>query len=220
MTSEKAEPPRLTRKQRQEHTRKCLLESAGRVFARRGLTQASVDEVAADAGFTKGAVYANFGSKEELFLEMLDVRFARRLADMERAMSTGEPPEVQARAAGRDFIDFLSSDPDWRRLFIEAALHASRDAAFRVRLQEHYAAMRSRMADLLRARSEAGGFDPGVPFDQLATMIFAMANGVAFERLVDPESVPDDLFSGMLELFTLGAARTGTAATVIRMTND
>jgi AcrR family transcriptional regulator len=198
--------PRLTRKQRQEHTRRCLLESAGRVFARRGLAQASVDEVAADAGFTKGAVYANFGSKDELFLEMLDARFARRLADMDRALSTDEPPEVQARVAGRDFVDFLGSDPDWRRLFIEAALHASRDAGFRVKLQEHYAAMRTRMAELLRARSAAGGFDPGVPFEDLATMIFAMANGIGFEQFVEPEAVPDDLFSTMLELFTLGAA--------------
>jgi AcrR family transcriptional regulator len=205
VTSE-AEPRRLTRKQRQEHTRRCLLESAGRVFARRGLTQASVDEVAADAGFTKGAVYANFGSKDELFLEMLDLRFARRLADMERAMSTDEPPEVQARTAGRDFVEFLSSDPDWQALFVEAALHASRDEAFRAKLHQHYAAMRSHMADLLRARSEAGGFDPGVPFDQLATMIFAMANGVGFEQLVEPDAVPDDMFSNMLEIFAVGAS--------------
>lgn len=204
-TSDQGEPQRLTRKQRQEHTRRCLLEAAGRVFARRGLAQASVDEVAADAGFTKGAVYANFGSKEELFLEMLDVRFGRRLVDMERAMSTGEPPEVQARAAGRDFIDFMNSDPDWKRLFFEAALHASRDEGFRVKLQEHYAGMRARMADLLRARSEAGGFDPGVPFDQLATMIFAMANGIGFEQFVEPDAVPDDMFSTMLEIFALGA---------------
>ncbi len=204
--SEPDEPQRLTRKQRQEHTRSCLLEAAGRVFARRGLTAASVDEVAADAGFTKGAVYANFGSKEELFLEMLDARFARRLRDMERAMSTDEPPEVQARTAGRDCVDFLSSDPDWQRLFVEAALHASRDEAFRVKLSAHYATMRERMADLLRARSEAGGFDPGVPFDQLAAMIVAMANGVGFERLVAPEAVPDDLFYNMLEIFAVGAA--------------
>lgn len=205
MTSE-AEPRRLTRKQRQAHTRSRLLESAARVFARRGLTQASVDEVAADAGFTKGAVYANFGSKEELFLEMLDVRFARRLVDMERVMSTGEPPEVQAREAGRDFVDFLSSDPDWQRLFFEASLHASRDEAFRAKLQEHYATMRARMAAVLEARSAAGGFDPGVPFDRLATMIFAMANGIAFEQFVEPDAVPDDLFSTMLEIFTVGAA--------------
>ncbi|WCB96831.1 hypothetical protein DSM104299_05599 [Baekduia alba] len=211
--SSQAEPQRLTRKQRQEHTRRCLLESAGRVFARRGLTQASVDEVAADAGFTKGAVYANFGSKEELFLQMLDVRFARRLVDMERAMSTDEPPEIQARAAGRDFVEFLGSDPDWKRLFFEAALHASRDDAFRLKLQEHYAGMRARMADLLRARSEAGGFDSGVPFDQLATMIFAMANGIGFEQLVEPDAVPDDLFSTMLELFALGAAARQSSST-------
>jgi AcrR family transcriptional regulator len=197
---------RLTRKQRQEHTRTCLLEAAGRVFARRGLTQASVDEVAADAGFTKGAVYANFGSKEELFLEMLDLKFASRLADMDRALSTDEAPEAQARAAGRDFIDQLSGDPEWGGLFFDAALHASRDPAFRTKLQARYAEMRARMAELLEARAEAGGFDPGVPFDQLATMIFAMANGVAFERLVEPAAVPDELFSSMLELFTLGAA--------------
>jgi AcrR family transcriptional regulator len=197
---------RLTRKQRQEHTRSRLLESAGRVFARRGLAQASVDEVAADAGFTKGAVYANFGSKDELFLEMLDARFAQRLEEMDRALSTDDPPEAQARVAGRDFVDSLNLDPEWARLFIEAGLYASRDEGFRRKLTAHYAAMRERMAELLRVRALAGGFDPGVPFEQLATMVFAMANGVAFERLVAPDTVPDDLFSSMLELFTLGAA--------------
>jgi AcrR family transcriptional regulator len=199
-------PPRLTRKERQEHTRRCLLDAAGRVFARRGLAQASVDEVAADAGFTKGAVYANFGSKDELFLEMLDAKFALRLEEMDRALSTGEPPEAQARAAARDFVDHLAMDPEWGRLFVEAGLQASRDEAFRLKLVSRYAAMRERMAEILRRRAEAGGFDPGVPFDQLATMVFAMANGVGFERLVEPEAVPDDLFSTMLELFTLGAA--------------
>ena len=199
-------PPRLTRKERQEHTRRCLLDAAGRVFARRGLAQASVDEVAADAGFTKGAVYANFGSKDELFLEMLDAMFALRLEEMDRALSTDEPPEAQARVAARDFIDHLAMDPEWGRLFFEAGLQASRDEAFRVKLVSRYAAMRERMAEVLRRRAEAGGFDPGVPFDQLATMVFAMANGVSFERLVEPEAVPDDLFSTMLELFTLGAA--------------
>lgn len=197
---------RLTRKQRQEHTRRCLLEAAGRVFARRGLVQASVDEVAADAGFTKGAVYANFGSKEELFLAMLDARFAARLEEMDRVLSTDAPLEAQAREAGRDFVTHLAGDPEWQRLFFEAALHASRHEAFRAKLQERYAEMRSRMATLLETRAAAVGFDPGVPFDQLAMMIFAMANGVAFERLVEPAAVEEDLFSSMLELFTVGAA--------------
>ena len=198
---------RLTRKQRQERTRCHLLEAAGRVFARRGLAQASVDEVAADAGFTKGAVYANFRSKEELFLAMLDARFEQRLAEMDRALSTDEPPEAQARTAARDFVEFLKSDPEWERLFFEAALHASRDGRFRKQLTERYAAMRARMTDILRARLQNAGLDPGVPFEDLARMVFAMGNGVAFERLVEPDAVPDDLLPAMLELFTRGAQR-------------
>jgi hypothetical protein len=125
---------------------------------------------------------------------------------MDRALSTDDPPEAQARAAGQDFIDSISGDPEWALLFFEAALYAARNEAFRVQWLERYAAMRQRMAELLRHRTEAGDFDPGVPFDELATMISAMANGVAFERLLAPETVPDDLFSSMLEMFTLGAA--------------
>jgi AcrR family transcriptional regulator len=196
---------RLTRKERQERTRCHLLEAAGRVFARRGLAQASVDEVAADAGLTKGAVYANFRSKEELFLAMLDARFEQRLAEMDRALSTDEPPEAQARTAARDFVEYLKSDPEWERVFFEAALHASRDERFRAQLTQRYAAMRARMAEILRARAQSAGFDPGVPFEDLARMVFAMGNGVAFERLVEPDDVPDDLLPTMLELFTVGA---------------
>src|SRR6195952_2458714 len=101
---------RLTRKQRQEHTRSCLLESAGRVFARRGLANASVDEVAADAGFTKGAVYANFGSKEELFFAMLQERGEQRLVEMDRVLGSDEAPEARARIAGREFVEYLKAD--------------------------------------------------------------------------------------------------------------
>ncbi|MBI5103549.1 MAG: TetR/AcrR family transcriptional regulator, partial [Solirubrobacterales bacterium] len=170
---------RLTRQQQRERTRSHLLDAAGRVFARRGLDRASVDEVAADAGFTKGAVYANFASKEELFLAMLDARFAQRLEAMDRLLAEADP-EQQARAAAQDFWEYLKAYPEWERLFFEAALHASRDEAFRAELARRYHAMRERMAEILRAR--AGDREPAVPYEQLAMMLFAMANGVAFER--------------------------------------
>jgi AcrR family transcriptional regulator len=195
---------RLTRQQQREHTRACLLEAAGRVFARRGLAHASVDEVAADAGFTKGAVYANFGSKEELFLTMLEQRGAQRLAEMERALATDDAPEAQARIAARDFVEAIKADPEWERLFFEAALHAAHNDEFRDKLLERHRQMHARMAEILRARLTAAGIDPEVGFDQLASMVMAMANGVAFERLVAPSMVADDLFSSMLELFARG----------------
>src|SRR2546423_4931160 len=110
---------RLTRKEKQAHTRECLMKSAARVFARRGLQHASVDEVAQDAGFTKGAFYANFKSKEELFLAMLDERFEERLKQIDRVMSTTGEVTDQAREAGADFTRYMTADPEWQRLSFE-----------------------------------------------------------------------------------------------------
>src|SRR2546429_9164461 len=105
---------RLTRKEKQAHTRACLMNSAAKLFALRGLQQASIDEVAEDAGFTKGAFYANFKSKEELFLAMLDERFAERLEEIDRVLATEAEPEAQAPQAGTDFSRYVSADPKWQ----------------------------------------------------------------------------------------------------------
>ena len=91
----------LTRKERQAHTRARLMRSAAKVAAARGLEGASLDLVAEEAGFTKGAVYANFESKEALFLAMLDERFAERLAELDRVLHGGGTIEEQARRGGR-----------------------------------------------------------------------------------------------------------------------
>ena len=194
----------MTRKERQQHTRDCLMRSAARVFARRGLEQASIDEVAADAGFTKGAFYANFSSKEELFLEMLDERFSERLEQIERLSSTGEQVEDQARAAGEEFTRFLAADPDWQRLFFAFAAYAARDERFRVELVRRYERLREGIAAVYERRSAELGLPLPVAPRELAMMTFAMANGVALERMLEPESASEDLFGGLLVIFFAG----------------
>ena len=195
--------PRLTRKEKQAHTRFCLMEAAARVFAKRGLQQASIDEVAEDAGYTKGAFYANFKSKEELFLAMLDERFAERLEEIDRVMSTSADVTDQAHEAGADFMRYVSADPEWQRLFFEFAAYAARNEEFRQELVTRYRTLRDRIAQGLARRAEEAGVEPPLPVDQVALMTFAMANGVALERLLEPELVPDHLYGTMLaSLFT------------------
>src|SRR5437899_355118 len=70
---------RLTRAARKEQTRSEILEAARAVFLRRGFHAASLDEIAEEAGYTKGAVYSSFESKDELFLGVLDRHFMRRM---------------------------------------------------------------------------------------------------------------------------------------------
>ena len=112
---------RLTRKERQARTRRRLVDAAAHVGARRGLAAASLDEVAQVAGYTKGAVYANFASKEELFLAVLDERFAERLAQIERLFGSDTDPAVQAAEVGADRIELYTGP------YAEA--HAAGDAA-------------------------------------------------------------------------------------------
>ncbi|HZN89270.1 MAG TPA: TetR/AcrR family transcriptional regulator [Thermoleophilaceae bacterium] len=196
--------PRLTRKERQEHTRARLMSSAARVAARRGLEGASLDEVAEEAGYTKGAVYANFAGKEDLFLAMLDARFADRLAELDRVLAVDAPPEEQARRAARDFIAAIEAEPEWERLFFEFAVYASRNEGFRRELVARYRALRERIAELLERRARELGIEPSVPPDQVATMTFAMANGIGLERLLEPEAVPDELYPTMMATFFAG----------------
>ena len=65
---------RLTRAERQRQTRRALLDAAARVFVRRGFQASSVEEISAEAGYTRGAFYSNFESKEQLFIELLHER--------------------------------------------------------------------------------------------------------------------------------------------------
>ncbi|TML06574.1 MAG: TetR family transcriptional regulator [Actinobacteria bacterium] len=158
---------RLTRKESQARTRSQLIEAAGRVFADRGLERATVDQVAGAAGYTKGAFYANFRSKEDLFLAMLDERFAKRLDEIERVMESGASVEDQARQAGRDFTEFLATDPEWSRLFFEFAVQAMRDEDFRQELVTRHRTIRisnsAKLAPMQRRMPPPNGIQLYVP---------------------------------------------------------
>lgn len=195
---------RLTRAERKADTRARLLESAATVFARRGMQQASIDEVAEHAGFTKGAVYAHFKSKEELFLAMLDDRFAMHAEEMDKLLASDAEPEDQARAGAANFVDLITSDPEWERLFFEFSAYAARNENFRRELVARRRQLQDRMAELFRRRAEELDAEPPFPIEEIARMTFAMADGIALQKLLDSESVSDDMYPTMLATFFAG----------------
>jgi AcrR family transcriptional regulator len=195
---------RLSRKEKQAHTRACLMASAADVFARRGLQQASIDEVAEDAGFTKGAFYANFKSKEELFLAMLDERFANRIEDIERVIAGEGDTAQKARRAGDELVRRLNADPEWERLFFEFCAYAARDDEFRQELLTRYRAMRKRIAAALGAHQEDPEAEFSIPVERIALMTSVMANGFALEKLLEGKELPDEVYGTMLMIFFAG----------------
>src|SRR5215216_2096286 len=90
---------RKSQAERREETRELVLAAAARVFASRGFHATSLEAVAEEAGFSRGAVYYNFADKEELFLELLDRRCAERSQDLRAVFA--DVPEGDVEATGR-----------------------------------------------------------------------------------------------------------------------
>ena len=185
---------RVTREQRRARTREELLAAATRVFAARGFNGASVDDVAADAGYTTGAVYSNFGGKEDLFLSAFEQHIARHAHEVTDAVAEQGTPGAAAQ-----WMAFLGDAPEMFLLFVEYWAWAVRDPARRERYAERFATFRETTERLIGERSEL----PAEERRRLAVMANALTYGVAFQRLAEPEAVPDDLFADALRrLFT------------------
>ncbi len=196
-------PARLTRAEQREKTRTCLVQAAAKVFSRRGYDKASLDEVAEEAGFTKGAVYSNFKGKEDLFLATIDAHFEQRLESVRRVMRADPDEQGTAYAAGMDFMNQLNADPEYFALFFEFWAYAQRHPAVKRKFLPRVQRFRSALADLFEAKSQ-DGLELPMPAEQLAAMLIAMAAGVAMERELDPKAVPDDMYAVMLQFFFRG----------------
>jgi AcrR family transcriptional regulator len=197
--------PQLTRKEKQAKTRSALLRSAAKLICRKGINEASVEDVATDAGYTKGAFYANFKSKEELFLVMLDEKYAAELERLESAIRGTESPAEDARNAAEDFIRFAWSDPQWPKLYFEFTAYAARNPEFRQELQTRDRRIRQQMAEIFRAWAADFDMEIPVPFEDLAMMVFCMANGFLMCQVIEPD-LSEELYGTMAETFFRGVA--------------
>jgi AcrR family transcriptional regulator len=195
--------PALSRKEKQAKTRSALLRSAAKLICRKGITEASIDDVAADAGYTKGAFYANFKSKEEMFLVMLDQAYAEELERLEAHLPGEGDRADEVRRSAEDFLDFVRSDPDWPRLYFEFVVYAARNPEFREELATRNRAMRERMAEVIRNWAADLSAQAPFPYEELALMLFCMADGFLIQQLIEPDT-DEEVYATMNTTFFRG----------------
>jgi AcrR family transcriptional regulator len=207
---------RKTQTERREETRELVLAAAARVFAQRGFHATSLDAIAEEAGFSRGAVYYNFADKEELFLELLDRRCAERAQDLRAVFADTPEDDVaatsrQAQLAAQHALDAMTGDPEWRALYLEFLAHAARDVAFRRRFSKRSDEMRGALDEVVVARTGPVADALDMEPEQLAVVIDALGTGLwAHHMLHGSRAVPPDLFSKALALLVDGiAARAG-----------
>jgi AcrR family transcriptional regulator len=182
-------PQRLSRAERKAATRQQLLEAAGRVFARKGYVGASVDDIAEEAGFTVGALYSNFPSKQDLFLAAFERHCDQDLAQLEAIM--GGPGTIQERleAYSGQFVELTEEHRQWWLLSTELWLYAQRDPAARARMAALQRKTRAIVADTLQREAVRQGRPLRVPASELAAAVIALWRGLLQQRMLDPEAV-------------------------------
>jgi AcrR family transcriptional regulator len=210
---------RKTQAERREETRELVLAAAARVFAQRGFHATSLDAIAEEAGFSRGAVYYNFADKEELFLELLDRRCAERAQDLRAVFADTPEDDVaatsrQAQLAAQNALDAMTGDPEWRALYLEFLARAARDTPFRRRFSKRSQEMRGALEEVVVERTQPVAGALGMEPEQLAVVIDALGTGLwAHHMLHGPKAVPPDLFSNALALIVDGIAARAAAAT-------
>ena len=177
-----------------DDTRDKLFEAAARVFEEQGIGGASIEAIAAAAGFSRGAFYSNFASKDELIIAMLEDHVAqtvrRNLDLLSRHKSLADFLEA-LKTVDRGQQDPLGRSP---LLHMEMILFVARAEKRRPELAKRLRARRKLIADIVETAAKDSG-KPGSPNPAwTAAVVLALEDGFRLHRLIDPETTPADSF--------------------------
>jgi AcrR family transcriptional regulator len=176
-----------------DETREKLFEAAAQIFADRGIGAASIETIAAAAGFTRGAFYSNFESKDDLIVAMLEDHVDRSLEHHRELLARHRDPTdfvAALRATERSRHDPLGRAP---LLHMELILYVARAEKRRPELAKRLRARRKLIAEIVATTMQRGGGSVRDPA-WAGAMLLALEDGFRLHRLIDPESTPADSF--------------------------
>ncbi|RCV56029.1 TetR/AcrR family transcriptional regulator [Marinitenerispora sediminis] len=188
--SQSDEPlPEPTPRTPRAEVRRRLLAAAAKVFAERGYADSRLEDIARAAGFTKGAVYSNFGSKQELFGALLrersDTESTAVLAEVRGGGDLGDALRGAARLVARRIVD----DTERGRLGLEFAARAAREEPTREVVAALRRAQREAASRAIAEAARRGGRGPAVDPELAALILHCLTNGLSMEHLADPAAV-------------------------------
>ncbi|MEW9580298.1 TetR/AcrR family transcriptional regulator [Paraburkholderia sp. DGU8] len=191
---------RLTREQSKDQTRERLLDAAQTIFMKKGFVAASVEDIAAAAGYTRGAFYSNFRSKSELLIELLRRDHEAMQAGMQAIVENAASRE-QMEAGILRYYSSLPRENTCFLLWAEAKLLAVRDARFRLRFNAFMHEKLDQTGAYIREFSARVGTPMLMEPERLAIGLMGLCDGVQFFHTADPQNVPVELAEAVLASF-------------------
>lgn len=178
-----------TKKHRREETREKLLQSAFSVFAANGYERATVDGIVREAGFSKGAFYVHFESKEDLFWAMLEGRINYMQDTMRQALDTTQSVAENQRRVLEAIFALDRNDRHWPALFVEFVAHAARNDRVREKLGDMYERWHGFTMEMLEEGREAGRVREDIDIGFMAWAIMSLIEGTLMQSRLAPETV-------------------------------
>jgi AcrR family transcriptional regulator len=190
----------MTRAESREHTRASLRATAAELVAAQGLQATSIEQITERAGFSRGAFYANYRSKEELFAELLQERVYEAYRQMAREWREADEPPTPRQTGERLASIIGAQEGKWLfSLWLELLAHAARDPEFRTIAAEFWRGTRQLVAAGVKETFRQRGEDPPIAAEALATTSIAIDIGLAIQHVVDPDEVPLDTYPTVFE---------------------
>jgi len=186
--------------ERTRATRRKLLDAAKRIFAQEGFEAARLEDIAASAGYTRGAFYANFDSKEDIFFALLEEWVGERIESVTAALRRHSDP-VENLAELRKHYALVARDRRLVLISTEFKLYALRHPEAHARLRSRHRRIRASFGALLSDLMQSLGKPLPVEYPAASTCLSAVAEGLLLEHLVDPKTLSDDAVRKVLGLF-------------------
>jgi len=188
-----------TRADRRARTRDELIAAADRRFSADGFHATSLDAVADEAGYTKGAVYSNFASKEDLFFAVYERRVERRIAETAALLEGAATARDGLDRVGAATMRRRDADDGWLAVFFEFWAHVLRHPEHRGRFAELHGRVIEQLAGGLERHATEAGVALPLPPDRLAMSLLALTTGLGLERLTQPGLDLDELLHHLSE---------------------
>ena len=173
---------RLTRDESREQTRNHLLDAAMKLIAGKGLAASSVEDITKEAGYTRGAFYSNFSSKNELFLALLERLHQQEMANFDQLYDTCDDL-MQLREQTRALFRGINRNKDCCICWTEAHLLAARDDEFRIPFNALTRQTIDKIASYIRHFYQIAGYESPVPAEAVAFGILSVGDGVQVHQI-------------------------------------
>jgi AcrR family transcriptional regulator len=190
----------MSREDSRELTTQRLLDAGEKLFSKKGLDATSVEDIAAAAGYSRGAFYSNFSSKDDLFIELLR-REHQRTTDEFDAVHDDSLTVEQMQARTLQLYSQLWRDNDCFMMWTEARMLAARDTRFRAKLNALMAEKRDRIAGFIGYFYGRLGVTPPEPPEIMAMGFMSLAEGVRLSMLSSPTDMTQPVAESLLSLF-------------------